>query len=405
MFNFKKPTASLFSHQFLYLSLFLVPFQIIKFPDFIFASTQLDISTFFLMVSLALSLLCNKISKSFMASLFLFIIFETIIFFYFSFQSSLRFFYFLVVYSLYLSIYFLTNNYNLDRKKLFNITLFGLIFSGVIALFQALNSDFSLRPKGLMLEPTFSGLLFYSASFAAIGAILIKKSIATLTSIFYSLFFLLCAMLTKSMHVISFFILVTLFNFFLLAKRKFNGIALFKNILIALGFLFFINFIDKSYLPNFLERVNFLGAYQNLSYLSYKACFDEMLRSISLSPFFGISVGASGKFAYTSMNESLIFLQLSYNSNSTDGYSLIFRLIIELGIITSLIIVTFLILKAIFFLKSEVENESYKSIFLFLYSFSIIFFCFIKGSSLTHGYLFVYSFIFLYITKPLKSNL
>lgn len=405
MFNFNQSIASRISNDLVYLSLFFVPFQIFKFPSFIYDSSQLDISTFLLMLSLVFSFFFYKEKKNLIVSLLLFAIIEILVYFYFSFQTTLRFFYFLIVYSFYLAIYFLADNYKLDNKKLFNTVIFGLLFSGVIGLFQAINHDFSIRQKSFMLEPTFSGILFFSASFGALAVFYLNERLKKYRVIFYFLFFLINGLLTRSMFIIPFFISLVLFTLYFSFKDNFKKIIIFKNAMMFLVVFCFILPNNYGYVFNILERLNLYNSYKNFSILSYLSCFDQVIHSISLSPFLGISVGSSGAFPYASFYDSLLLVQSSSNSNVSDSYSLYFRLITELGLITATILLGLLFFKLISFFKSKIDTYTYTYIFLFFYSFSAIFFCFLKGASLSHGYLFVSSFIFLYLSKSLKSNL
>lgn len=403
MCNFNQTKISLISHELVYLSVFLVPFQFLRFPPSLYNATQLDLSTFFLMISLVLSSFCNKVKKSFMASLLIFAIIEILVFFYFSYQSILRFSFFLVVYSFFLGFYFLADNYKLDEKKLFNITLLGLIISGVVVLFQAFDYGLSIRQKALMNEPTFSGLLFYSATFASYAVFCYIKLQKKLIILLHSILFFICGNLTQSMFLVPFLVIMTFFNLYLLFKIHLTKPVLLKNFLFLLVLIFFLKYFGN--LSNILERLNLLNSYNNLSLLTYLSCIDEASGSIVLSPFFGLSAGSSGAFPYFSFYESLIFIKSSFNSNSNDAYSLLLRLISELGPLATSILLIFIIFRFFYFFKSKIGDYSFKRIFLFIYVSTVFLFCLIKGSSLTHGYLFVFLFIFIYLSRPLKINL
>ena len=355
------------------------------------------------MISLVLSSFCNKVKKSFIASLLIFAIIEILVFFYFSYQSIIRFSFFLVVYLFFLGFFFLADNYKLDEKKLFNISFLGLIISGVVVLFQTFDYGLSIRHKALMNEPTFSGLLFYSATFASYTVFCYSKLQKKLIILLYSIFFFICGNLSQSMFLVPFFAIMTLFNLYLLIRISLTKAVFIKNILFLLVLIFFLYYSDN--LPNILERLNLVNSYNNLSLLTYLSCIDEAVGSVLLSPFFGLSAGSSGAFPYFSFYESFIFIKSSFNSNSYDAYSLFLRLILELGLIATLVLLIFMIFRFLYFFKSKIGDYSYKRIFLFIYVSTVFLFCLIKGSSLAHGYLFVFSFIFIYLSKPLKINL
>jgi len=407
MLKSKKPLISKISHELVYLSLLFIPLQALKLPFFshIYESLQLDISTFLLMISLILSFLCNKINKNFAAILILLIFVEALVFLYFSFQPYLKFYYYLLIYSFYLAIYFLVDNYTLDKKKLFNIVLCGLVFTSALILIQIQIYPNFLRPKGFMNEPTTAGLLLFSGVLAGVIANFYRHYFKKITIFFLLSLMFFSAIFTRSLLIIPFFILLIIsFSLFYILK-PINKIMFIKLIAFASSTIFFLTHFNNLYYGHIAERL-FLDRTVNFSLLSYLACFDQVKTAIELSPYFGLSVGSMGYFPYVSANESILSLYSTFNSNAYDAYSLFFRLIIEFGLFLPLILVLFLIFIITKFIKLIKTKSAYEDIFLFFNSASIIVFCLSKGASVSHGYLFTNFFIFLfYIKKQLKNKI
>ena len=227
----------------------------------------------------------------------------------------------------------------------------------------------------------------FSAAAGIVGLIyFFKIHISLLTRLFCALLVLFAAgFLTFSMHIVTFIltiILIGILNFpitYLKIKTRQLLYFSFILLLIILGVkklmtmeIFLIKFDVWNVLNN------------NLSVLSWRIGFDQMIASLIRSPILGNGLGSTGFIEFESSSLDRLLSFYKFKLNLTDAYSLTFRLIIEIGLPLFLFMV-YLFIKKIWKLKKyliisrEIPlSHSVPVVFNLLFSVSIIIGCFIK---------------------------
>jgi len=263
------------------------------------------------------------------------------------------------------------------RKKIeinFYHTFIILIISIFISSIFAFNDYFIKgipRPQAYFDEPSFAGLIYFSTSMAFFGCFLsgvFKKPYSLFLVIFF-LYFLYLGILTKSLHLFSFFISLLLFVCF--NKRLIFILLLYlvPFLLIILYALYVFNFNFNSIYYHIYSRFNLNEL--NLSTYTWLYGAEQAFEVISSSPVFGFGLGATGHFDFVSYSNDILFSIGRPDQNRYDSYSLFFRLIIEVGLFFTLLII-FVILnlyKKIYEgLNSLSKKESFSVLFMRFFS-------------------------------------
>lgn len=132
-----------------------------------------------------------------------------------------------------------------------------------------------------------------------------------------------------------------------------------------------------------------------------------MIASTVNSPIFGHGIGSTGYFKFSSVYSDELMRSGIDDLNLKDGFSLAFRLIIEIGPLLFLFFIIYMI-KKISLLKNVLNNintlpneESIPSIFLFVFSLSLIIGSLLKEPTYARSPLYIGIFLF---SSPILEN-
>ena len=256
------------------------------------------------------------------------------------------------------------------------------------------------RPEATFEEPSKAALAVFSAAAGVVGIIynfkLTKRLAFTLLILFTA------GLTTLSMHMVTFMltvILIGILNFPInFSKIKPRQLGYFSLIIFLI--IFGLNQLMAT--DYFFSRINIFSALlnNNLSLLSWRAGFDQMIASVNLSPILGNGLGATGFIHFESHSmERLLSIQ-KWALNLTDAYSLTFRLIIEIGLPLFLFMMYFFFRKIWNFKNYLVTSKalplSYKIpvAFNFLFSLALIIGCLIKEPLYPSSLLYVGTLLF-----------
>ena len=266
-----------------------------------------------------------------------------------------------------------------------------------------------LRPKAGFSEPSYAALALFSASAASIATIILakmqRKYLISYSA--YALLFLSAAFLARSMHVATFIlgtgIVVSLWLSFRVSLIK---ITVFFVILLS---LIILAYTLLSY-SHYYDRVNIFVdplAMTNPSLLSWLRGFDQVLAVMKSSPILGYGIGSTGYFEFDSLyGERLAYYRI-YDLTLKDAFSLLWRLLIEIGLLPVLLFLCFILYKINQFRNYIINTESNGKIFNYIvfnftFALSLIIGCLIKEPNYARSTLFLG--IFLISTIPLNYN-
>ena len=156
---------------------------------------------------------------------------------------------------------------------------------------------------------------------------------------------------------------------------------------------------------HFLSRINIFDKDTNsLSLLAWLRGFEQMIFSIEKTYIFGFGLGSTGEYYFPSYyGEKLSDFGL-FNLTLKDGFSLFFRLVIEIGIFFTLVFLVYLYFRVKNFFNifkfNKIELENY--FFLFIFSLTIIIGSLIKEPNYARSSLCVA--LFIIGTMPLKRK-
>jgi hypothetical protein len=289
------------------------------------------------------------------------------------------------------------------QEKLPNIIIVTLSISMVHALLQKFAFG-AIRPQAWFSEPSYAGLAFSGLSAASLCILLSGLKISISRKMFFLLLFAISSYslyLTLSIHFFTLVITVTMF----LISKNFGRISVFlsKGIfalpVIIPTLIGVVNYLLS--IPHYAERLNFQGETAGLSTLSWLRGGDQTLAAILVSPI-GVGLGGTGHFEYFSENTINLARAGIENLNYNDAYSLLFRMIIEMGL-PFVILCMFLFCRKLFMFhkflgtvtyhQSETQHNLYK-IFNFVFSTTLVIGCLIKEPLYPNSILYTGVFIF-----------
>ncbi|TZF86447.1 hypothetical protein FW774_05230 (plasmid) [Pedobacter sp. BS3] len=275
----------------------------------------------------------------------------------------------------------------LYSDNIYKSVIITCLISCLVVLFQftILRSD---RPKAFFQEPSTAGLIFFSLAIVMMYRIVyrnhLKKSICDVT---FLLLFLVCGFLTKSSHVVLVFLLPFLFVLYGLTMKNFIKVSL------GLGTFFILMMYIVLNNEYFVEKFDFrIIENFNLSQLAWLRGGEQAVYVAKHSPVFGFGLGSTGCFNFNSQSAFYLDKLDSGNLNLLDAYSLMFRLIIEVGLLTLLFILYILHNKIKRFMKNfrdRTEPISLDKQSLFVFGLSIFIGSLIKEPNYGVGPLFV----------------
>jgi hypothetical protein len=280
-----------------------------------------------------------------------------------------------------------------------------IILMGVLSAIYILSESMLIetdRPRALFAEPSLAGLALNSTALGIFAFLDFKKY--SNNSLFYMLLIIILiisSLITKS---VSLFILTPLFIFISFHKFRFSRMLFILFILAVI--LFYILKIE-----HYSDRLLFLtNASLNSSVLSWLRGLDQMLYVLMNSPLLGFGLGNTGQFDFISQRNIELNNLDANNLNINDGYSMLFRLIIEAGLLPLGIFIIYLINRInlfVIFLNNNNNKLSVKYnnaiIFNFVFSLSLLIGILIKEPIYSRS--IFYLSIFLIFTVPICSHL
>jgi hypothetical protein len=222
-----------------------------------------------------------------------------------------------------------------DKNFAFKLIYVSMCFLAVHILIEGVIYKVD-RPSAYLDEPSFAGLLLYGWAATILGKMAFQyiynqKKIVTDT---FSLFLMLsAALLTKSMHVVTFIIAVVIIFYTVGIKLRLLIKAIFLFIPLAGLFVWLLD------LSHFLDRIIVTDNVTNISLLSWLRGFDQAREAALTSPFFGYGLGSTGFILFDSQHSEALAAFGLEGLNMKDAYSGFFRLVIELGLFTTLAII------------------------------------------------------------------
>jgi hypothetical protein len=289
-----------------------------------------------------------------------------------------------------------------QQKNLFKIIIVTSNISIVYALLQ--NFAFGVvRPHAWFGEPSYAGLAFSGLSAASLCSLLSDLTISKIQKVALLLLFIIATYslyLTLSTHSFTLIIVVIMF----LVSKNFGRASVFlRKGLFTLPIIipFVIGVVEYLLsIPHYANRLD-LGT-TNLSTLSWLRGLDQAVASMVVSPF-GVGLGGTGHFEYFSERTQQLALQKFANLNYNDAYSLLFRMIIEMGLPFVVFLMFLFCRKLLLFHKflntklihhnSETQQNLY-TIFNFVFSTTLIIGCLIKEPLYPNSILYTGVFIF-----------
>ncbi|RTY33711.1 hypothetical protein EKD00_09000 [Chlorobium phaeovibrioides] len=251
------------------------------------------------------------------------------------------------------------------------------------------------RPKGWFGEPSYAGLALYGASLGLLGVAVILDIDRSRKIRYFiaSIFFFITALMTLSTHIISYLVV---FIFVIILRSSVRRILP----ILLLGSIFLYSLVLVMNTPHFKSRLDFSGYSDNLSTLSWLRGLDQAQAAIIASPVFGCGLGSTGFIDFNSINlYSLHRLGLA-DLNLYDAYSLLFRVVVELGL-------PFLFIIIIYLYKELVEFRRYiysalfisdqfdiAVVFNFIFSSVLIVGSLLKEGNYSTSILFISVFLF-----------
>jgi hypothetical protein len=292
------------------------------------------------------------------------------------------------------------------QDAVFKTIIYVLVLSAFYIFFQFFFLSQS-RPPAWFDEPSNAGLALYSAAAGILSTIVIVKMPPHTRLVLGIIFLVLlsAALLTLSMHFVTFLLVVALV-FFLWSSKYILSFSL-KRALIFLTIGSILAFVS-SYLIGFdhySSRLSIINPGTNLSLLAWLQGFDQMIGSISNSPIFGNGLGSTGYVVFNSAHyQNLESLGVG-NLTLSDAFSLAFRLVIEIGLPVFLIFMLYFARRLNVFrnymanVNKVPATQSIPVVFNFIFAASLIIGALIKEPLYPNSSL--YLGVFLFASAPL----
>lgn len=191
------------------------------------------------------------------------------------------------------------------------------------------------RPGAFFKEPSTAGLIMYSLAFYYFRNIIYHPKVRS--NFFYFFIFVTAGLLTKSSHIV---VLVIFIIFTLLNNISFRKVTIIGSILIFTLLMALVSSYDLEYYTlkfNFSEDADF-----NISQLSWLRGLDQAINAVTRSPIFGYGLGSTGYIYFYSIYTDPLEKYSLGDINLYDAYSLFLRLVIELGAISTILLLFYI---------------------------------------------------------------
>lgn len=395
----------------IYTAVFFFPFQLLAIRFF---TSAYDITSLLFVINILLvSITSLYINKKNILILSIFVILQCITAFYFNIGPDYRFVSGIIWLSS-LTLIMANGQYlhQYSQKIVFQLIISLLVITSIficIEHFFIIDPNTTQRPKAAFSEPSYAGLALYAASAAIVSVIILSNNTRKLLLIFISIFALLMAasIFARSMHVVTFSISLGIIILLWLSYRiSFLKLITFLFIIfltLCLGYILFSN-------PHYYNRINIFVdplAMTNPSLLSWLRGLDQVLEVIVNSPFFGYGIGSTGYFDFESAYGERLAYYRMYDLTLKDAFSLLWRLIIEIGLVPIFIFSLFMFYKLrefrLFLINASYNSDDFKYIvFNFTFALALTIGCLIKEPNYARSTLFLG--IFLLSTISLKDQ-
>ena len=373
------------SEYFVYIAVLFFPIQILQIPV---RTTNIDLSSIIILFVFLYAFLTSRIkeNKSFFIFFCFFVLFYTFIFIYSS-APVPRFISSLIWISL--AIYLILGNQLiiLNFFTIEKLIKFSMLIAALMCWYQYFfvigpsnyNLGVKLRSMALFMEPSYAGLALYSTSIAYLSSYLFieKKNYDLIFAIFY----FLTGVLTLAMHVITFFLVLSiLVYYFLKLNFSFKLILKFCVVLMIISlFLFFLaSVIDIKFIEIFSDHLKKRNIFDldnaSLSLLAWLMGLEQTIASLDKNIIFGFGagLGSTGEFEFDSISRDKLNLYNAGDLTLKDAYSLLFRLTIEIGFIFTIFFIIYLFLRVVNFFQHINNKKNLNYLFTFVFSLSII---------------------------------
>jgi len=311
------------------LSIILSPIQFIFIP---IGGSQFDFSTCIQVLSIIFYSITQKIywSKFTFFSIYIYFFTACIIFAFnpFPFSRFISGSFFLLFHALFLTCHFKSSNFLPEISDVRKILTNFSIILGLLAILQKIIYPID-RPDATFVEPSAAGLFFVAyicSEYCSKDEVSIgysnKERLALLISS-------IGLALTMSLHIFSGIGSVLIYKLLKLKiKYKFTIKTVLSYIFISILFAIFIGFNFS----HIITRINFSGEL-NLSQLAWLQGASQAIFALKNSPIFGFGPGSIGTFEINNIFYEKLDLLGFPNLNKLDGYSGLFRLTVETGLI------------------------------------------------------------------------
>ena len=285
-----------------------------------------------------------------------------------------------------LLLLFYVSNAKISLKKCKKYIDWMLLYTVSALSVQIFTGKNRAYTTGFFDEPSFAGLVLFSAASGYLGLVLHK---------WCNINFVKCLVLftlgvsTLSMHVFSFLLPLMIFVIYHLLKGRRVGIWLCALLLLLLWRPLVADLINVAH---YADRLNFSNP-SNLSLLSWLRGLDQATYVIKNSFIFGFGPGSTGEFDFPSKYTDLLALQNHKDLNLADAYSGFFRLTIEIGFVLVLLVASVAIM---IFLSSFDGNNNYlcdERVFVVWFAFTLFIGVLIKEPTYSRSYVFVAVFL------------
>jgi len=158
----------------------------------------------------------------------------------------------------------------------------------------------------------------------------------------------------------------------------------------------FILLDNLHYLSRFDLTIN---SSSDLSVLAWMRGFEYAFHAFQVSPIFGFGLGSTGGFEMDSLSQNVLESINMGALTKLDGYSMLFRLLVELGFAVVTIFLIYMLVqlknfRSLLLNKNYINYASNYCIFIFIFSFALIVGILIKEPTYARSY--VYASIFLF---------
>ncbi len=408
-----------------YFGVLLFPFQFLAVRFF---TGAYDIASLLLISNILLVIISGMyINKKVLIIISSFIIIQCIIVIYFNIGPSYRFISGIIWLSALLLIIVNGNhNHHYSQKLVFKLIFLILSFSAIYMWFEYyfiitpgvysydwsfLNRFNTKRPMAGFSEPSYAALALFAAAAASFSSLMFSKNSKKMYFKLIAFSLLLCsaAFLARSMHVVTFIISIGIVICIWLSYRiSIIKIFLFFTIIACLLALMLILLSYSHY----YQRVNIFAdpaGMENPSLLSWLRGFDQVMHVMRSSPYFGFGIGSTGYFEFDSLYGDRLAYYRLYELTLRDAFSLLWRLLIEIGLVP-VSLFAFYMINRLYYFRKLIINASYNDknlkyiIFNFTFALTLIIGCLIKEPNYARSSLFIGIFLISSIPLALKNK-